>query len=169
MAEQQVREPVEPKEPPPSRPRLPKGYGVPASPEGMLPWNWANERLERARNYWVCTTRPDGRPHAVPVWGAWVDQALYFEGGGRWSGYLQTNPAVAVHLESGDEVVIVEGMATSVVELDPAVFARVVASFGAKYDHRPEQAKGMWAARPRIVLAWHHFPKDATRWRFDRD
>ncbi len=151
------------------RPRMPEGYGVPASGEGMLPWRHASERLAGALNYWIGTTRPDGRPHAVPVWGAWVDRALYFEGGGGWSSYLKTNPAIAVHLESGDEVVIVEGMAAPVVELAPAVFARVVDSFGAKYDHRPEQAAGMWTARPRIVLAWHRFPKDATRWRFDRD
>ncbi len=29
-------------------------------------------------NYWICTTRPDGRPHSIPVWGFWLDGGLYF-------------------------------------------------------------------------------------------
>ena len=61
----------------PRRRRPPfKGYGIPESEEGMLRWNWAAERLEQARNYWVSTSRPDGRPHAMPVWGIWLDDAL---------------------------------------------------------------------------------------------
>ena len=27
---------------------------------------------------WVCSTRPDGRPHAMPVWALWIDGALWF-------------------------------------------------------------------------------------------
>ncbi|MEI6136703.1 MAG: pyridoxamine 5'-phosphate oxidase family protein [Chloroflexota bacterium] len=30
-------------------------------------------RLRTAMNYWIATTRPDGRPHAAPVWGVWLD------------------------------------------------------------------------------------------------
>ena len=54
------------------RPHIP-GYGIPTHTEGLLPWSFALERLEKARNYWVATTRPDGRPHTVPVWGVLVD------------------------------------------------------------------------------------------------
>src|SRR5262245_21909451 len=61
-----------------SRPRMPEGYGVPAGDEGLLPWSFARERLESAPNYWIGSTGPDGRPHAMPVWGAWVEGALYF-------------------------------------------------------------------------------------------
>ena len=52
--------------------------GVPTRSDGPLPWSHAEERLESARNYWVATTRRDGRPHAAPVWGVWVDRHLYF-------------------------------------------------------------------------------------------
>ena len=61
-------------EPESSRPVMPAGYGVPESDEGLLPWSWAVERLESARNYWFGTTRPDGRPHAMPAWAVWLDE-----------------------------------------------------------------------------------------------
>ena len=44
-------------------------YGQPTSSDGPLDWSHAEQRLKRARNYWIATTRPDGTPHAVPVWG----------------------------------------------------------------------------------------------------
>src|SRR3712207_9206562 len=102
-----------PAEPRRDRPVLPKDYGVPETEEGMLPWSWALERLENARNYWFSTTRPDGRPHAMPAWAAWVDGVLYFEGSPmtRRARNIAANPALSVHLESGDEVVIREGAA----------------------------------------------------------
>ncbi len=67
-------------EPNRSRPYI-RDYGIPESEEGMLPWSHVVERLPGPRNYWVSTTRPDGRPHATPVWGVWVDNTLYFGGG----------------------------------------------------------------------------------------
>ena len=50
-----------------SRPHMP-GYGLPEtrSRKGLLPWKWAAERLSKGRNYFLATTRPDGRPHVVP-------------------------------------------------------------------------------------------------------
>ena len=56
------KEPFEPKA---SRPYMP-GYGIldAQSGKGLLPWSWAVERLSDGHNYWVETTRPDGRPHA---------------------------------------------------------------------------------------------------------
>jgi hypothetical protein len=33
------------REPVRSRPRLPDGYGVPSSEEGMVDWSWAVEQL----------------------------------------------------------------------------------------------------------------------------
>src|SRR5581483_5634383 len=65
-------------EPLASRPKLPKNYGVRANNRGLLPWSWAVERLEKSKNYWVASTRPDGRPHVMPVWGAWIANSLWF-------------------------------------------------------------------------------------------
>ena len=53
-----------PLEPVPSRPNMP-GYGLPESPDGLMPWGWAEQRLEGSHNYWLATARRDGRPHLM--------------------------------------------------------------------------------------------------------
>src|ERR1700730_14996128 len=46
-----------------------------ASPTG---WPKARAGLQEAAVYWLSTVRPDGRPHATPLIGLWLDGALYF-------------------------------------------------------------------------------------------
>jgi pyridoxamine 5'-phosphate oxidase-like protein len=116
-----------------SRPNF-EDYGITHAAEGMLPWSFASERLERSHNYWICTTRPDGRPHAMPVWGVWVEGALYFSTAPSSvkARNLGRNPALVVHLESGDECVILEGVAEQVLDPDPALFERIADGYAAK-------------------------------------
>jgi nitroimidazol reductase NimA-like FMN-containing flavoprotein (pyridoxamine 5'-phosphate oxidase superfamily) len=160
-----------------SRPHMPDGYGTPDTDEGLLPWSWAVERLERARNYWFSTTRPDGRPHAMPAWAAWIDGTLYFEGSPqtRRAQNIAANPHVSIHLESGDEVVILEGVAHETGKPERALAERLAAVFTEKYsashDYRPGTDQwdegGLWAMRPRVAFAWSEFPKTVTRFNFD--
>jgi hypothetical protein len=156
-------------EPPARRLKMPKGYQA-ASPDArLLSWSHVVEQLEQALNYWIATTRPDGRPHVTPVWGAWMDDAFYFDGiyTARWARNLAANPAISVHLESGADVVIVEGMGEDVVT-DADVGARIVEAWAAKYGRLlPDPVGGgMYRVRPRAVRAWSQFPDDATCWRF---
>src|SRR6476620_7002494 len=118
-----------------SRPLMPDGYGVPDHDDGLLEWSWAVERLAAAKNYWFSTTRPDGRPHAMPAWAAWVDGALYFDGSPetRRGRNLAQNSSIVVHLESGDEVVIVEGEAVLAGKPEAGLAERLAAALGAKY------------------------------------
>jgi nitroimidazol reductase NimA-like FMN-containing flavoprotein (pyridoxamine 5'-phosphate oxidase superfamily) len=149
-----------------------KGYGVPESDDGMLPWSWATERLEQARNYWVATTRPDRRPHSMPVWGVWLEGAFFF-GSGRNSAKtrnLAANPAIVVHLESGDETVILEGRAEPV--LDTALERRVDEVYGPKYDFTPDasgESDPWFVVRPRRAYAWteRDYPRSTTQFDFD--
>ena len=162
-----------PPEPPArDRPHAP-GYGIPTGPEGMLSWGYVEERMSAARNYWVATTRPDGRPHVTPVWGLWVDGTFYFGGTphSRKARNLAENPNVVVHLESGDDVVVLEGTAEVVKDPDPALSERVAAASIAKYGVGSSAIEGSYAVRPRVVLAWSEggFPDTATRWLFERD
>ena len=55
----------------------------------------------------------------MPVWGAWVDGMFFFHShpGTRKARNLAVNPAIVVHLECGDDVVIVEGEAEVVNEI----------------------------------------------------
>jgi len=137
----------------------------------MLPWSWAVERLVNARNYWVSTTRPDGRPHAMPVWGIWLDDTFFF-GSGRDSAKsrnLAANPAIVVHLESGDETLIVEGIAEPV--LDEALERRVDEAYGPKYDFKPEssgESDPWFVVRPKRAYAWTErgYPGSATQFDF---
>lgn len=87
---------------------MPASYG--SLGEEGVPWSWAEERLEQARNYWLCTTRADGRPHAAPVWALW--RLLWFstDPSSQKVRNVAREPRAVVHLESGDDVVIVEGV-----------------------------------------------------------
>ena len=80
---------------------------------GLLPWQWAQERLEKSHNYWVATTRPDGRPHATAVWGVWWNNIFYFSSGRltRKARNLAHNSSCVVCIENAAEAVIVEGVA----------------------------------------------------------
>jgi pyridoxine/pyridoxamine 5'-phosphate oxidase len=155
--------------PTPESPRMPSGYGVPTDASGaaLLPWSEAERWLAEARNYWVCTTRADGRPHAAPVWGLWLEGVLVFSTSrssakGR---NLARIPEIVVHTESGDEVVILEG-AVEETELT----AELADAYEAKYAFRPEpDADNVWyALPPRVAQTWRErdFAQTATRWVF---
>jgi hypothetical protein len=156
------------------RPDIP-GYGVPATLAGALPWSWARERLESALEYWVATTRPDGGPHLMPLWVAWVDEAGWFEGGlqTRRARNLERNPGCVIGINDGVESVIVEGMAERVTEIEPALVERILAGFE-KYatarDYRADPASwrtgGLWRVRPVVAFGWGLYPDEVTRWRF---
>ncbi len=160
-------------EPLAQRPAM-QDYGISDQPDGLLPWSFADLQLTAARNYWISSTRPDGRPHAAPVWGVWLEGVLYF-GTGPGSvkaRNLAANPALVVHLESGDEVVILEGEAQWLVEVEPDLWQRIADNYAAKYDgFRPDppSSQGPFVAlRPQTALGWleEDFVRSATRWRF---
>lgn len=96
-------------EPKASRPHV--GSDVPL--EGKLPWQWARERLSKSYHYWLTTTRPDGAPHAMPVWGIWLNGAWYCSMGAktRTAQHLAKNPNCVVCTENAEEAVILEGVA----------------------------------------------------------
>jgi Pyridoxamine 5'-phosphate oxidase len=152
------------------RPQMKVGYGIATDSAGMLPWSWAEERLVSSRSYWVCSTRPDGRPHAVPVWGLWIDGAVVFSTDPESvkARNLAARSQVVVHLESGDDVVIVSG---AVVRLGPEEMpAGFVDAYEAKYGHRldiTDPGFGFYGVRTAYVLAWREadFPTSATRFR----
>jgi hypothetical protein len=150
---------------------MPEGYGIEPGPSAeMIGWDDIRQQLAAARNYWVASTRSDGRPHVMPVWGLWLQDAFYFstDPASTKGRNLRARPEVVVHLESGDDVVILEGRLEQ--GIDQATFARFADAYDAKYSIRlePDTAPMVYSLRPRRVLAWREedFPRSATRLQF---
>ena len=152
-----------------SRPQTEASYGIPDDEQGLLDWAFVGTTLADDRTYWVVTVRPDGSPHARPTWGVWLDGRFHCGGGERtrWVRNLERNPAITVHRESGEEVVILEGIAERLSEetADPALLERLDDAYEAKYG--VAHGTPFFAVRPDRVLAWTDYPTDATRWTFD--
>ena len=34
-------------------------------------------RLQTERNIWLATTRPNGKPHLIPIWFVWLNERFY--------------------------------------------------------------------------------------------
>jgi hypothetical protein len=154
--------------PKPTRPHMP-GYGLPKGTKGLLAWDWAERRLGRSHNYWIITTKPDGTPHAMIVWGIWVDGRFYFSTGreSRKARNLASNPSCIVCTEKANEAAIVEGTAVEISD------AETIARLGVPYHRKYKPWKlepsmgGIFEVRPRIVFGmWEKSFKSATRWLF---
>ncbi len=157
-----------------SRPHMPEyGLAPDDAENGLLPFSWAVERLERSRNYWVSTVRGDGRPHAMPVWAVWLDGALWFSTavGSRKARNLAHSAFCVITTERADEAVVVEGVAER--ESREPTLARVQATYEAKYPGGYPPDSAVFRVRPITVFAFIEraelFAKTATRWRFATD
>jgi hypothetical protein len=161
--------------PPAERPDSPPpSYGVPEEGGELVPWSFVIERIRESGAYWLVTVRPGGRPHAMPVWGVFVDDDLYLETdpGTRKARNLAANPRVVVHPDGADEAVIVEGSASAFVP-PRELGKRIAAEFTRKHPgYRPSASEwdngGLFRIVPEVVFAWRDMPT-ATRWRFPSD
>jgi general stress protein 26 len=151
---------------------LPPGYGsATGAPGERLPWARVEEWLRAARNYWLCTTRSSGRPHAKPVWGVWLDGALLFSTSPHsvTARNVAAGSPVQVHLESGDQVAIFEAAAEPV--RDSALLELFAEAYETKYNWRMDVSDPdtpVLCLRPESVLAWDagdSLAETATRWR----
>jgi hypothetical protein len=153
-----------------TRPHMP-GYGVlPADEgEGLLPFDWAEERLRGARNYWVGTVGLDGRPHLMAVWGVWMDRQFAFSTGrnSRKAHNLAADPRCVIAPEGAAEAVVVHGSAREIPFSDG-----FVAAYRAKYDFDVSTLadKPVFAVAPETVIglieAEERFAATATKWTF---
>ncbi len=153
------------------RPHMP-GYGIkgPEEGSGLLPWRWAENHLEKAHNFWVASTRPDGRPHVMPVWAVWMDGGLYFSTGAksRKARNLRANPACVVCAEHARGQIVIEGTAKRL--SDSKLWKRFAKVYEKKYDFDMSgySAEPFYVVRPRTVFGlWEKdFVASATRWKF---
>ncbi len=142
------------KEPVAERSSMP-GYGISESPEGLSPWSWAVERLNRSQNFWLSTSRSDGRPHAMAVWAVWVDGELYFS--------TSQTTVKARNLARCPDCVVTTEQAADLVE--------VVSAYREKYGMPYPPDSAVYRVEPIVAFGFleeaSKFSTTATRWIFD--
>jgi nitroimidazol reductase NimA-like FMN-containing flavoprotein (pyridoxamine 5'-phosphate oxidase superfamily) len=162
-----------PPEPHVDRPGIPASYGT-ARASTYVEWGHVEERLRADRVYWLAAVGSDGRPRVRPVDAVYLDGTIYVGGSGetRWVHDVEANPAVSIHLDGTDDVVLIEGDAEVMAKVDAELAERLAAASNAKF---PEygmtaafyRSNGAIAIRLRKVIAWTDITADPTRFRFD--
>jgi len=147
------------------------GYGIAEAKKGkgLLPWAWVTRRMTACRTFWLATIHSrETRPHVMPVWGVWVDDAFFFSTGrkSRKGQNLAANPACTITNDDGEEAVVVEGTAAQVE--DAAALARAGSAYKKKYKMDPRtMGEPIFRVQPSRVFGFVEktFPQSATRWK----
>lgn len=156
-------------------------HNVPQESDGQpLEWTWVERKLTTSSSYWLVTTKPNGAPHARPVWGVYHDGTVWFSTGrssvkGR---NLANDPRCVLHIESADDVVILDGTAElvaaweDVFSSEPAI--SVMRKYMDKYVMTEEELSpegelsdaGLYRVWPRVVNAWLEgaYPTTQSHW-----
>ncbi|HMG64546.1 MAG TPA: pyridoxamine 5'-phosphate oxidase family protein, partial [Streptosporangiaceae bacterium] len=134
--------------------------------DDTMTWGEVAERLGAARTYWLGSSTPAGAPHAAPVWGVVTGGTLYLysERSTVKARNLAADPRVVVHLESGEDVLIVRGIAEDVGA--PSAVPAIVAALTAKYA-RPQDQQYLPAGDPDFDVVYAIRPRSAMAWRLD--
>jgi len=160
----------------PAQPVASRPHGLPQGSEELLPWSWAESRLVASHVYWLATTRPDGRPHLMPIWGVWRASAFYFNTGraSRKSRNLERNASCVIATDQAREAVVVEGVAHVVTDL--GLREQLLSLLQEKYDYDWSSLEDdisslrepIYAVSPQTVFALDEQAsmQPATRWRF---
>jgi hypothetical protein len=157
------------KEPKPTRLNVP-GYEFSTKRAELLPWKWAVERLKKSRQYWIATTRPDGAPHLMIIWGVWLDDGFWFSTGARSrkGRNLAANPKCVIGTDDAAKAAIVEGTVEAIDSRNPQL-ERFAAAYEKKYAwNLREMAQPVYRLRPGAGFGLYEkkFEQTATRWVF---
>ncbi len=147
---------------------------------GHIPWRTIDIWLQSYRSVWLSTTRPDGRPHCVPVWYMWLpDEKLVYVVTHYTSvkaKNLQSQRYVVLCGGNADDTIILEGMAHLVT--DAAEKERVNDLWMEKYvdPHTGTKATVGQSDEDRIyrveiahIMTWMYgVMSSRTDWYFDR-
>lgn len=155
------------------RPHMP-GYGTlpPDEGTGLLPWSWAEERLTAARNLWVVTLFPDGRPQLSAVWGTWHAGQVLFSCAptSAKARNLARDPRITVSTEDANDPIVVEGVAREVTDRDEwaAGVDALNAKYPGSYEIDDDEHSGFYLVTPVRAFGLRHddFTGSPTRWTF---
>jgi PPOX class probable F420-dependent enzyme len=105
--------------------------------------------LDPSSRYWLATTRPDGRPHLMPVGILWHEGAFWFSAGARTqkAHNIARDPRCVVSISATGMDVVAEGTAEKVT--DEATLQRLADAFGA--------SAGGWHPTVQDGAFWHEY------------
>ena len=146
------------------------GYEPSAKKAGVLPWKWAADRLKKSRQYWIATTRPDGSPHLMVIWGVWLAESFWFSTGvkSRKARNLAENRKCVIGTDDAAEAVILEG-AVELIDAQHGDFPKFAAAYQKKYAWNVrEMGQPVYRFRPTVGFGLFEkkFEQTATRWSF---
>jgi nitroimidazol reductase NimA-like FMN-containing flavoprotein (pyridoxamine 5'-phosphate oxidase superfamily) len=134
------------------------------STRGHIPWSNVDARLRSARELWIATSSPRGRPDATPIWFWWDGGAVYFTCAAvaRKARNIAHEPEVVLLNGDGADPIILKGRAERVTERDE--LERVDRAYADKYvDPATGERATIFVAddhvyqvRPRLVSAWSY-------------
>lgn len=159
-----------------TRPHFPHGYVD--RPKKFLTWEWVAAQVAESKHYWLCSVRPNGRPHVVPRWGAFLDHKFYYDGSPetRHAQNIMKNPHVTLNLENGEKAIFMEGTSRPAGKPDPQFAKRLAKAIGDKYKDRGYSPKpnqwdkgGLYVFTPRQCIAWSQFTEDPTKFVFEEE
>jgi nitroimidazol reductase NimA-like FMN-containing flavoprotein (pyridoxamine 5'-phosphate oxidase superfamily) len=158
-----------------TRPKFPKGYVD--KPVSFLTWDEVATQLTESKHYWLCSVRPNGRPHVVPRWCVYVDGKIYYDGSPetRHAMNISANPNVTLHLENGREAIILDGTTRMAEKPSPALGERLAQAykkykeFGYTPGPHSWDKGGLFVFTPRQCIAWSKFNEDPTKFIFEAE
>jgi hypothetical protein len=162
-----------------SRPYWPDALeNIPDATTSLKSWAWAVERLEQSHNYWIATSRSDGRPHLMIIWGIWWRDAFWFSTGRRTrkARNIAERPHCAIGTEGADKAVIVEGNASEIT--DQNVWKELAKVYDGKYGGELltllQASRGaIFQVQPLTVFGQDehaaNFTEAVTKWSFKSD
>ncbi|HLI69382.1 MAG TPA: TIGR03667 family PPOX class F420-dependent oxidoreductase [Ktedonobacteraceae bacterium] len=119
-----------------------------------------NERLQNDITIWLCSVRPDGRPHAVIVWFLWDGESIliFSRPDNQKLRNIEHNANVLLAIDNthnGNDPITIEGKATL---LPPGETSVTAAAYLAKYREHikgigftPEQMAAAYSEAIRII------------------
>jgi nitroimidazol reductase NimA-like FMN-containing flavoprotein (pyridoxamine 5'-phosphate oxidase superfamily) len=157
-----------------TRPHFPKGYVD--NPKSLLPWSHVVEKVTNAINYWFCSVHPNGRPHSIPKWAVMVGDKIYYDASPetRHAKNITDNPYVSLHLESGSDVVIIDGEVVELQKSSLELRKKIAKAYTDKYSelgYSPQPSYwengGLFMITIRTAMAWTSFAEDPTKFVFE--
>jgi hypothetical protein len=159
-----------------TRPIFPAGYVD--RPSAYLTWDWVAGQLTESKHYWLCSVRPDGRPHVVPRWCVYLDgqNLLRRQPETRHARNIEGNPNVSLAFRKRNGSRHSRRYIRSCRENHHLNWERRSRQAYKKYKEMGYSPKpnswdegGLFVFTPRQCIAWSNFTKDPTKFVFETE